>query len=73
MKILLATDGSTSANNAVETVSSLALPAGTEILLVAVLPATPQLFGPAWESYVPGDAEAIERQSIDRRVRLVKP
>lgn len=65
MKILLATDGSASANNAVETVRSLALPAGTEILLVAVLPAAPELFGAAWESYVPGDAEAIERQMVD--------
>ncbi len=65
MKILLASDGSTSATNAVDTVSSLALPAGTEILLVAVLGAAPDLFGSAWESYVPADAEAIERQMVD--------
>lgn len=65
MKILLATDGSESANNAVDTVRSLSLPAGTEIVLVAVLPATPDLFGAAWESYVPADAEAIERQMVD--------
>lgn len=65
MKILLATDGSESANDAVETVRSLALPAGTTIHLVAVLATAPELFGAAWESYVPGDAEAIERQMVD--------
>jgi nucleotide-binding universal stress UspA family protein len=64
MRVLLATDGSESANNAVETVRSLALPAGSVIHLVAVLPSTPELFGAAWDAYVPGDAEAIEQQMI---------
>ena len=64
MRVLLATDGSESANNAVQTVQGLALPAGSVIRLVAVLPSTPELFGAAWDAYVPGDAEAIERQMI---------
>jgi nucleotide-binding universal stress UspA family protein len=64
MRILLATDGSESASNAVETVRNLALPAGSVIRLVAVLPSTPELFGAAWDAYVPGDAEAIERQMV---------
>lgn len=50
MKIVLATDGSESASNAVETVRSIALPAGTEVHLVAVLPGTPELFGAAWDT-----------------------
>jgi nucleotide-binding universal stress UspA family protein len=65
MRVLLATDGSESANNAVETVRSLALPAGSVVHLVAVLPSTPELFGAAWDAYIPGDAEAIERQMVD--------
>jgi nucleotide-binding universal stress UspA family protein len=64
MRVLLATDGSESAKNAVETVRTLALPAGSIIHLVAVLPGTPELFGAAWDAYVPGDAEAIEGQMM---------
>jgi nucleotide-binding universal stress UspA family protein len=62
MRILLATDGSESANNAVETVRSLALPSGSVVRLVAVLPGTPELFGATWDAYVPADAEALETQ-----------
>jgi nucleotide-binding universal stress UspA family protein len=62
MRILLATDGSESANNAVETVRSLALPSGSVVRLVAVLPGTPELFGATWDAYVPADAEALEAQ-----------
>jgi nucleotide-binding universal stress UspA family protein len=65
MRVLLATDGSESANNAVETVRSLGLPSGSVVHLVAILPSTPELFGAAWDAYVPGDAEAIERQMIE--------
>jgi nucleotide-binding universal stress UspA family protein len=75
MKILLATDGSESASNAVETVRTLTLPAGTVVHLVAVLPTTPELFGAAWDSYVPGDAEAIERQmtgELDAALKAVE-
>jgi nucleotide-binding universal stress UspA family protein len=79
--VLLATDGSDSANNAVETVRTMALPPGSVIHLVAVLPGTPELFGAAWDAYVPGDAEAIEQQMMAElegaldavKARLLRP
>lgn len=81
MRILLATDGSESANSAIETVRSLKLPAGAEVRLVAVLPGMPELFGAAWDSYVPSDAQMIELQMVSEldaalqnvRVRLERP
>jgi nucleotide-binding universal stress UspA family protein len=65
MRILLATDGSVSADHARDLVADAAWPPGTEIRVVAALDMSPALFGSPWIPAVPPDADRYEDEAIE--------
>lgn len=60
MRILLALDGSPSADRARDLVAGLAWPAGSHVRVVAALDVGPALWGGPWIPAVPVDADAYE-------------
>lgn len=65
MRILLATDGSASADHARDLVADARWPEGTEIRIVAALDTSPALFGSPWIPAVPPDADRYEDEVVD--------
>ena len=59
MRILLALDGSPSADRARALVASLAWPAGTIVRVVAALDVAPALWGGPWIPDIPVDADQL--------------
>lgn len=64
MRILLAVDGSPSADRARDLVAGLAWPEGTLVRVVAALDIGPALWGGAWIPAVPADAELLEGEAV---------
>jgi nucleotide-binding universal stress UspA family protein len=64
MRILLATDGSVSADHARDLVANATWPEGTHIRVVAALDTSPALFGSPWIPAVPPDADRYEDETI---------
>jgi nucleotide-binding universal stress UspA family protein len=65
MRILLATDGSVSADHARDLVADASWPEGTEIRVVAALDISPALFGSPWIPAVPPDADRYEDEAVE--------
>ncbi len=65
MRILLATDGSVSADHARDLVADAAWPPDTRIRVVAALDMGPALFGSPWIPAVPPDADRYEDEAVD--------
>ena len=65
MRILVATDGSASADHARDLVADAAWPVGTEIRVVAALDMSPALFGSPWIPAVPPDADRYEDEAVE--------
>jgi nucleotide-binding universal stress UspA family protein len=66
MRVLLATDGSASANRARDLVDRIPWPEGTTIRVVAALANSPELFGLPWLATVPINAPQIERELLQQ-------
>lgn len=64
MRILLALDGSPSADRARALVASLPWPAGSVVRLVAALDVAPALWGGPWIPAIPADADALEEEAV---------
>ncbi len=64
MRILLATDGSVSADHARDLVAGASWPHGTTVRIVAALDTNPALFGSPWIPAVPPDADRYEDEAI---------
>ena len=72
MRILLALDGSPSADRARALVTSLAWPAGTTIRLVAALDVAPALWGGPWIPAIPVDADELEEEAVGELTRVLQ-
>jgi len=64
VRILLAVDGSPSADRACDLVASLAWPEGTLVRVVAALDVGPALWGGPWIPAVPADADLLEADAV---------
>jgi nucleotide-binding universal stress UspA family protein len=64
MRILLAVDGSPSADRARDLVAALAWPHGTLVRVVAALDIGPALWGGPWLPAVPADADLLEEAAV---------
>jgi nucleotide-binding universal stress UspA family protein len=72
MRILLALDGSPSADRARALVTSLAWPVGTVVRIVAALDIAPALWGGPWIPAVPADADQLEDEAVAELTRVVR-
>ena len=72
MRILLALDGSASADRARALVASLAWPAGSVVRVVAALDVSPALWGGPWIPAVPVDADEMEAEAVTHLTRVVQ-
>jgi nucleotide-binding universal stress UspA family protein len=72
MRILLALDGSPSADRARALVTSLAWPAGTTVRLVAALDVAPALWGGPWIPAIPVDADELEDEAVVELTRVLQ-
>jgi nucleotide-binding universal stress UspA family protein len=72
MRILLALDGSPSADRARALVTSLAWPPGTTIRIVAALDVAPALWGGPWIPAVPVDADQMEDEAVAELTRVLQ-
>ena len=72
MRILLALDGSPSADRARALVTSLAWPAGTTVRVVAALDVAPALWGGPWIPAVPVDADQMEDEAVAELTRVLQ-
>ncbi len=72
MRILLALDGSPSADRARALVTSLAWPAGTTVRVVAALDIAPALWGGPWIPAVPVDADQMEDEAVAELTRVLQ-
>ncbi len=72
MRILLALDGSASADRARALVASLAWPAGSVVRVVAALDVSPALWGGPWIPAVPVDADEMEAEAVTQLTRVVQ-
>jgi nucleotide-binding universal stress UspA family protein len=72
MRILLALDGSPSADRAGALVASLAWPAGTTIRIVAALDVAPALWGGPWIPAIPVDADQLEEEAVGELTRVLR-
>ena len=72
MRILLALDGSASADKARALVTSLAWPAGTTIRIVAALDIAPALWGGPWIPAIPADADLMEEEAVAELTRVLQ-
>lgn len=64
MRILLAVDGSPSADRARDLIASLRWPPGTLVRAVAALDAGPALWGGPWIPAIPADADVLEEEAL---------
>ena len=71
MRILLALDGSPSADRARALVASLAWPAGTIVRVVAALDVAPALWGGPWIPAIPVDADQLEEEAVGELTRVL--
>lgn len=72
MRILLALDGSPSADRARALVTSLAWPEGSVVRIVAALDVSPALWGGPWIPAVPVDADQMEEEAVVELTRVVQ-
>lgn len=72
MRILLALDGSPSADRAGALVASLAWPAGTTVRLVAALDVAPALWGGPWIPAIPINADQLEDEAVGELTRVLQ-
>jgi nucleotide-binding universal stress UspA family protein len=72
MRILLALDGSPSADRARALVTSLAWAPGTTVRLVAALDVAPALWGGPWIPAIPVDADELEGEAVDELTRVLQ-
>jgi nucleotide-binding universal stress UspA family protein len=72
MRILLALDGSPSADRARALVASLAWPAGTTVRIVAALDVAPALWGGPWIPAIPADADMMEDEAVTELTRVLQ-
>ena len=72
MRILLALDGSPSADRARALVTSLAWPVGSIVRVVAALDVSPALWGGPWIPAVPVDADQLEAEAVRELTRVVQ-
>jgi nucleotide-binding universal stress UspA family protein len=72
MRILLALDGSPSADRARALVASLAWPEGTTIRAVAALDVAPALWGGPWIPAIPVDADQLEEEAVAELTRVLQ-
>ena len=72
MRILLALDGSPSADRARALVTSLTWPAGTTVRLVAALDVAPALWGGPWIPAIPVDADQMEEEAVRELTRVLQ-
>ncbi len=71
MRILLALDGSPSADRARALVAALAWPAGTTVRVVAALDVAPALWGGPWIPAIPVDADQLEEEAVAELTRVL--
>jgi nucleotide-binding universal stress UspA family protein len=64
MRVLLAIDGSQSADRARDLVAALPWPRDSHIRIVAVLDQRAQLYGAPWIAVTPSDADQLEQQAV---------
>ena len=72
MRILLALDGSPSADRARALVAGLPWPAGSQIRIVAALDVAPALWGGPWIPAIPADADALEDEVVAELTRVLQ-
>ncbi|MFH0750594.1 MAG: universal stress protein [Chloroflexota bacterium] len=72
MRILLALDGSPSADRARALVVSLAWPEGTTVRIVAALDVAPALWGGPWIPAIPVDADHMEEEAVGELTRVLQ-
>ena len=72
MRILLALDGSPSADRARALVTSLAWPDASVVRVVAALDVSPALWGGPWIPAVPVDADEMEEEAVVELTRVVQ-
>lgn len=72
MRILLALDGSPSADRARALVASLAWPTGTTVRVVAALDVAPALWGGPWIPAIPVDADRLEEEAVAELTRVLQ-
>jgi nucleotide-binding universal stress UspA family protein len=72
MRILLALDGSPSADRARALVTSLAWAPGTTVRLVAALDVAPALWGGPWIPAIPVDADQLEEEAVVELTRVLQ-
>jgi len=72
MRILLALDGSPSADRARALVTSLPWGPGTTVRVVAALDVAPALWGGPWIPAIPADADALEDEAVAELTRVVE-
>jgi nucleotide-binding universal stress UspA family protein len=72
MRILLALDGSPSADRARALVTSLAWGPGTTVRLVAALDVAPALWGGPWIPAIPVDADQLEEEAVVELTRVLQ-
>jgi nucleotide-binding universal stress UspA family protein len=72
MRILLALDGSSSADRARALVTSLAWPPGTTVRIIAALDVAPALWGGPWIPAIPVDADELEDEAVRELTRILQ-
>jgi nucleotide-binding universal stress UspA family protein len=72
MRILLALDGSPSADRACALVASLAWPTGTTVRVIAALDVAPALWGGPWIPAIPVDADQLEEEAVGELTRVLQ-
>ena len=72
MRILLALDGSPSADRAGALVASLAWPPGSTVRIVAALDVAPALWGGPWIPAIPVDADQLEDEAVGELTRVLQ-
>jgi nucleotide-binding universal stress UspA family protein len=72
MRILLALDGSPSADRARALVASLAWPEATTVRIVAALDLAPALWGGPWIPAIPVDADQMEEEAVAELTRVLR-
>jgi nucleotide-binding universal stress UspA family protein len=72
MRILLALDGSPSADRARALVASLLWPEGSLVRIVAALDVAPALWGGPWIPAIPADADVLEDEAVAELTRVLR-
>jgi nucleotide-binding universal stress UspA family protein len=72
MRVLLALDGSPSADRARALVGSLAWPEGSLVRIIAALDVAPALWGGPWIPAIPVDADRLEEEAVTELTRVLQ-